>query len=84
MYFQIISLKKIDKWRKNSTKPFVLLATHFDVIHQIRFLKLDAKNKNQIGQSENETTSLFSLLRKTVQHNVYNHGPVLIEIENMS
>lgn len=68
-YFKIISLekKRHDKWLKNSN------GTHFDLIHQIRFLKLNANflNKNEMGHNENEAASLCALLRKAVQHKMY-------------
>lgn len=83
--------KKHDKWLKNShgTIFFLAVATHFDLIHQIRFLKQYAEkieNKNEMGRNENEAASLFSLLRKTncPAQCMRNHGPVLIEIENMT
>lgn len=48
-------------------------ATHFDLIHQIRFLKLNVKiikTKSKWDVMKREATSLFSWSRKTVQHNV--------------
>lgn len=63
-YFKIISLekKRHDKWLKNSN------GTHFDLIHQIRFLKLNAKffEQNRTSRNENEAASLCALLRKAV------------------